>query len=325
MLLDHLYRVARPFLFRLDPERVHDLIIEHAPKLVPLAPPVERRPRWQLGRGLTVPSQVGLAAGMDKDAKALELWERLGFGYVEVGTVLPRPQKGNPKPRIKRQVKRRALINSMGFPSEGMVEVAKRLEVWKDRPLRSGRMKLGINIGKNANTSLDEAYKDYASVAARLGRYADYLAVNVSSPNTPGLRRLGRAEALKKIIGYVQQAAPRDIPVWVKLSPDAGDDELVPALEAAIAEGVAGFIATNTTRSVMHQGGVSGEPLYPLARATIHKVLEVCSGKAAVIGCGGIHYRQQVEDLIAMGCAGVQLLTGLIYEGPGLPRRVAPG
>ncbi len=317
MLLDTLYRIARPILFQLDPERVHDAMLELAPRLSPLLPrPAPSTRHYKVG-SLDCVSPVGLAAGLDKNGRGLPLWEKLGFGFAEIGTVLPQPQLGNSRPRIKRLVDRKALANSMGFPSEGQVVVAGHLEKWRGQ---LGQMKLGINLGKNKRTPLDEAHQDYASVAARLGRYADYLTVNVSSPNTPGLRKLARPEALKRILGAVRHAAPRGTPVWVKLSPDQEADELDATVEAAISEGVEGIVATNTT--AMNLGGLSGEPLYPLAQATIFRTLDQCKGRAAVIGCGGIHEATQVAKLLGRGCAGVQLLTALIYEGPGLPRQI---
>ncbi len=326
--------LVRPLLFLLDPERAHHLVLDLLERMPPAlqrglgAPPAPTGPWSLFGRPLGSP--IGLAAGLDKDARALPAWQHLGFGFVEIGTVTPRPQPGNPPPRIARLPRERALVNRMGFPSEGVEAVARRLESFRERG-RWPAIPVGANLGKNKTTPPEEAPRDYATLAARLGPLVDYLVVNVSSPNTPGLRELQLTRPLSAIVRATVEAAGK-VPVAVKLSPDLDDDALEAAVETALEAGARGFIATNTTRSRPTEasrrhpeGGYSGPALHPLARRCILKVLEVTAGRVPVIGVGGIHRPEQVADLLDRGCAAVQVYTALVYEGPGLPRRLAAG
>lgn len=323
--------LLRPILFRLDPERAHHATLALArrcPRL--LGALAGARPPAGLARpllGRTIPSPIGLAAGLDKDALALPLWERLGLGFVEVGTVTPRPQPGNPRPRVHRLPAERALINRMGFPSDGAEAVGARLEALR----AAGRwptIPVALNLGKNKDTPADDAHLDYARVAARLAPLADWLVVNVSSPNTPGLRALQAREPLLRILEATRGAAAGR-PVLLKLAPDLEPEALAEAVDLAIEGGAAGIVATNTTitRPVAHpdglpEGGLSGAPLFPLARARIAAALAAAAGRVPVIGVGGVDRPERAADLLAMGCAAVQVYTGLIYEGPGLVRRL---
>ncbi len=323
--------LLRPLLFRLDPETAHHATLGLArrfPRL--LGALAGGAPPAGLGRtllGKAIPSPIGLAAGLDKDAVALPLWERLGLGFVEVGTVTPLPQPGNPRPRVHRLPRERALINRMGFPSQGAEAIAARLE----RLRASGRwprIPVAVNLGKNKDTPAETAHDDYARLARRLGPFADWLVVNVSSPNTPGLRALQAKEPLQRIIQATRDAAP-GLPVVLKLAPDLEPEALAEAVHFAIDAGVAGVVATNTTitRPVaepagLPEGGLSGAPLYPLARGRIETALAAAGGRIPVIGVGGVDRPERAAELLALGCAAVQVYTGLIYEGPGLVRRL---
>ena len=325
-MLGLLYACARPLLFALDPERAHELSLALAARsgglarlLAPSSPQVPAR----LGE-LNLRSPLGLAAGLDKNAVALPVWEALGFGFVEVGTVTPRPQAGNPRPRVHRIKSARAIVNAMGFPNQGADAIAARLEAlhlagrWPTIPV-------GVNLGKNKDTPDADAPADYAQLAARFASLANYLVINVSSPNTPGLRALQGKDQLARILAATQAEAQAK-PVWIKLSPDLSDQALAEAAQVAHAGGAAGLIATNTTitRPVPApnlQGGFSGRPLFSLAKSRLEALLERTQG-LPVVGVGGVDSPERAADLLALGCTAVQLYTGLVYEGPGLPSRI---
>ena len=279
--------------------------------------------------GVRFPNAVGLAAGMDKNATALPAWPLMGFGFVEIGTVTARAQPGNPKPRVFRLPRQRALINRLGFNNEGAAAVARRLARWKATG-RWPRVPVGINLGKSRVTPLENAAEDYAESFRILREHGDYFAVNVSSPNTPGLRDLQAVDQLRGILRALQRENVEGKPVLVKIAPDLAEDDLDAMIAAAEGEGAAGWIATNTTidhSSVPagsdEQGGLSGEPLRP--RAT--RVLRCVAERAArpVIGVGGVDGAESAREKISAGASLVQLYTGLVYGGPGLPRRVARG
>lgn len=328
-MLGFLYACGRPLLFAMDPERAHELTLSLAAStgwlarlLAPRSPQVPAK----LGE-LELRSPVGLAAGLDKNALALPVWEALGFGFVEIGTVTPRPQVGNPRPRVHRIKRAQAIVNAMGFPNEGAEAIGARLE----RLEASGRwpkIPVGINLGKNKDTPDEEAASDYAKVAKRLSKLASYLVINVSSPNTPGLRALQGKEALAQILEATQGEA-RGRPVWIKLSPDLGDEALGEAVEVARGGGAAGLIATNTTitRPVECpelKGGFSGQPLYPLSKERITALLSL-AGDLPVVGVGGVDRPERARELLDAGCTAVQLYSGLIYQGPLLPSRINRG
>jgi dihydroorotate dehydrogenase len=287
--------------------------------------------------GLEFPNAVGLAAGFDKDARHLDIFEALGFGFVEVGTVTPKPQSGNPKPRLFRLVKDQALINRMGFNNEGMEAMARRLEKRK-----AGRLIIGVNIGKNKDTPNEEALEDYLKCFNRLYPFADYMVVNVSSPNTPGLRALQDREPLTRIMGGLLEARAALIrnghkskPLLLKIAPDLSHSQLEDVARLSLETGIDGLVISNTTLSRDHlltpestvagigSGGLSGAPLTQRAQ----EVLTYLAGKLPpgfpIIGVGGIMSAEDALERKRAGAALVQLYTGFVYGGPALVRKIA--
>ena len=336
MLLDLLWMLSRPFLFSLDAERAHRLVVGSmgsAPRLSrqilsTLAGPPAASQAVQLGP-LTLAGPLGLAAGLDKDGEAIEVWPALGFGFIEIGTVTAHAQVGNAQPRLFRLKEEGGLINRMGFNNHGSESLAGAM-----RALRaSGRwpgVPVGANIGKSKITPLEDAVEDYLISLRRLDGLVEYFTVNVSSPNTPGLRQLQSAERLKALLGAVVPAA--SVPVMVKFSPDLSDEDLAAAVEVAIESGCCAIIATNTTNSrpdntgrTGESGGLSGAPLWPLSRQRIGQILDIAGGRIPVIGVGGIRSPEQAAELLALGCTAVQLYSGIIFEGPGLINRINKG
>lgn len=323
--------IARPLLFRFPAETAHELTM----KMLGLAAAVLGRhvpvpPGKQVeSMGLRFPNAVGLAAGMDKNAVALPIWPLLGFGCVEIGTVTAQAQTGNPKPRLFRLPEQGALINRMGFNNEGAAAVARRLESWR-RSGRWPRVPVGINLGKSRVTPLDQAPEDYAQSFRTLRDYGDYFVVNVSSPNTPGLRELQAVEHLRLILRALARENAHGKPVLVKIAPDLAKEDIAEIVGAGEEEGASGWIATNTTldhRAVPpgrdQQGGLSGEPL----RVRSTEVLRLVSARATrpVIGVGGISDVASAREKLAAGACMVQLYTALVFGGPMLPRTIARG
>jgi dihydroorotate dehydrogenase len=276
-----------------------------------------------LGR-MMLRNPVGLAAGLDKDGRAVPVWAALGFGFVEVGTVTAHPQPGNPRPRLFRLEEQRALINRMGFNNQGSAVLAARL----GRLRQSGAwpsVPVGANLGKSKVTALEHAAGDYALSASRLRAHVDYFTVNVSSPNTPGLRSLQQPDELRRILAAVQEAAPeRD--VLLKLAPDLEDEALEQAIRVAVELGTAGIVAFNTTVRrpegyPEEAGGLSGPPLWPLLQQRVGSVLRA-AGRVPVVAVGGIERPEQVQELLSLGCRAIQLYTGLVFHGPSLPGRL---
>jgi dihydroorotate dehydrogenase len=326
------YRAVRPLLFTLDPERVHHLALRllgsSGGRAVaslasgvadPAAEPVELM-------GLRFRNRVGLGAGFDKDGVAIRGWAALGFGFVELGTVTPRPQPGNPRPRLLRLPADAALINRMGFNNAGADALAAR--IGDARPHLPPGFVIGVNIGRNR----DGDAGDYRVAATAVAAVADYVALNVSSPNTPGLRQLQNPDELAAIVESVAEAAPA-VPLLVKLSPDLSDAERATLVERLATVGVAGIIASNTTvtrpgirsrRLAQEHGGLSGAPLLP---ATMGAVEQSAGRGMTVVASGGIGSGADAAKLVAAGADLVQLWTGMIYAGPGLigevVRRVA--
>lgn len=330
-------RAVRPVLFRIghgDPEAAHDWTLRRLAALsrFPAALAVLRA-RYAVDAPRTVfgvrfPNPVGLAAGMDKDGVALPAWPALGFGFVEVGTVTWRAQPGNPRPRLFRLPASQAVINRMGFNNAGAVALAERLAALR-RPLG---VPLGISLGKSKVTPLDEAVADYASSYQALAPYADYLAVNVSSPNTPGLRELQDRAHLDALLSAL--VAPGGPPVLVKIAPDLTDHAVAEVLGVCADRGAAGVIATNTTlgrdglaaadrHRAGEAGGLSGRPLSARAREVVAFVHRETSGALPVIGVGGVLAPDDAARLFDAGASLVQLFTGFIYRGPGLARSIA--
>lgn len=334
-----MYGLLRRLLFRLEPERAHALAlgaIRVAGAVAPLRSllraiySVPSRPVEAFG--LTFPNAVGLAAGYDKDGLGWRGLACLGFGHLELGTVTPRPQEGNPRPRVFRLSEDRALVNRLGFPSRGAEFVAARL--LRRRP---GGPVIGVNIGKNRETPLEAAAADYVTLLERFAPLADYLVVNVSSPNTVGLRRLQAREALEALLKALAAArAPLvagrggALPLLVKLAPDLSDAELDDALDAVLAAGMDGVVATNTTLSrdglrsphARESGGLSGAPLAARSTAVIRAIHARTGGRLPIIGVGGVAGPDDVKVRLDAGASLVQVYTGLVYEGPGLVRRI---
>ncbi|WP_255683841.1 quinone-dependent dihydroorotate dehydrogenase [Alitabrizicola rongguiensis] len=316
-------------LHRLDPETAHGLSLSALRSgLVPL-PGAITSPRLRTTlAGLDLANPVGLAAGYDKNAVALAPLARAGFGFLEVGAATPRPQPGNPRPRLFRLSEDRAAINRFGFNNEGMEAIAARLV---DRPRT---LPIGLNLGANKD-SADRA-ADFARVLTICGPVADFVTVNVSSPNTEKLRDLQGPAALAALLAGVMEARAslvRPIPVFLKIAPDLTADELAGIAEVAIASGLSGIIATNTTLSrdglkSSHRGetgGLSGAPLFEKSTRILALLSQLTEGRLPLIGVGGIGSAEQAYQKIRAGAAAVQLYTALVYEGISLPSRIARG
>ncbi len=317
------YGIVRPLLFSFEPERAHRLTFGTLKRLGALG-------RWAVKApppagldvtlaGLRFPSPVGLAAGLDKDGELIPLWPAIGFGFAELGTATAHAQPGNPMPRLFRFPEHGALVNRMGFNSLGAAALARRLEASLPQPIP-----IGVNLGKSKVTPLEAASADYAESTRLLALHADYIVVNVSSPNTPGLRTLQDGDLLGEIVRAVVTVALGK-PVFVKLSPDLEQPAVADAVEKAEAAGAAGFIATNTTlarRGVrdVGAGGLSGAPLHDRAL----EVVGWLRGFTArpIIGVGGIRCPATAFAMFAAGADAIQLYTGFIYEGPALVGRI---
>jgi dihydroorotate dehydrogenase len=337
-----LYPLFRPLLFSVDSERAHQLALDAlkvlqaaTPSLSPLSDTRLSQTLW----GLHFPNPVGLAAGYDKNAAVPLAWSALGFGFAELGTITAKAQPGNPKPRIFRLEQDAALINRLGFNNDGATAVAQRLRHLLPS-YRSHPIPLGFNIGKSKVTPLEEANNDYLESLERLFAFADYLVVNVSSPNTPDLRKLQESERLGQLLETLHkknqqlatQAHRPPKPLLVKIAPDLTDTEVIEVARVAQAVGVAGLIATNTTiarptlRSPIHEeGGLSGRPLASRATEVLRVLFRAVEGKLPLIGVGGIFSAEDAYARIRAGASLIQVYTGLIYEGPLLPRRIVHG
>ncbi|MFA9201277.1 MAG: quinone-dependent dihydroorotate dehydrogenase [Cypionkella sp.] len=317
-----LYRLAAPALFALDPERAHRLTISALKALPALTPPAAGPLATEVA-GLRFANPVGLAAGFDKDAEVPDAMLGLGFGFVEVGSITPRPQPGNPRPRLFRLVEDRAVINRMGFNNRGADAARERLV------RRARRGIVGANIG--ANKDSPDRIADYLAGIAAFAPLADYLTVNVSSPNTPGLRGLqaeGELEALLSAIAAARTA--RTPPVFLKVAPDLAEGDHARIVRAALDHGIAGLIVANTTvsrpalrsRHAGEVGGLSGAPLRDLALAQLRRFRAASGGALPLIGVGGIAGAEDAWARIRAGASLVQLYSALVYEGPGLARRI---
>ncbi|WP_018587804.1 quinone-dependent dihydroorotate dehydrogenase [Salinispora arenicola] len=328
-------RVVRPTLFRLkggDAEAAHEFAVRRLAGLarMPAALAVLRArygvsaPRMVFG--LRFPNPVGLAAGMDKDGLALPAWPALGFGFVEVGTVTAHPQPGNPRPRLFRLPDSGAVVNRMGFNNAGAGALAARLAALP-RPLG---VPLGISLGKSRITPLEEAVEDYQTSYRALREYGDYFAVNVSSPNTPGLRELQDRAHLDALLA----ALVGEKPILVKIAPDLPEPAIAELLEVCLARGVAGVIATNTTLARdglapadqaggAEAGGLSGRPLADRAREVVAFVHRETDGRLPIVGVGGIVTPDDAGRMFDAGASLVQLYTGFVYRGPALVRAAA--
>lgn len=313
--------LLRPLLFRLEAESVHNLALWAVARGLVLCKLVND-PRLAVeAMGLRFANPLGLAAGFDKNAVALRHWQGLGFGFVEIGTVTPVAQPGNPKPRLFRLPDDQAIINRMGFNNEGIAPVAKRLAATKCG------IPVGVNLGANKSTPTDEAWRDYETSFRACHELGDYFVVNVSSPNTPGLRSLQNRDGIAQIVDAMK-AINATKPILVKIAPDLEKTDLIDVVETALAGGCAGIIASNTTISrpnltmnTGEVGGLSGAPLRGLSNQTLKAVKSVVGDRGIVIGVGGIFDASDVIEKMKIGASLVQLYTGWIYGGPTtLPR-----
>ncbi len=322
-------QLLRPLLFCLDAEAVHHLAINTLATFGPLLRPFKPAPDRRLARnvfGVDFPNPVGLAAGFDKNAVALAAWDALGFGFAEVGTITARPQPGNPRPRIFRVPEVSGLINCLGFNNDGCDVVASRLQRLYDHK-RWPRIPIGINLGKSKVTPLDEATNDYLLSFERLMHYGDYFVLNVSSPNTPGLRLLQDRSALDDLLGAIQRRNSRARPVLVKIAPDLDWASIEEIIALAHEHRIAGLIATNTTIDQSQvpeprrtQGGLSGLPLRARATEVVRFIAE--RTELPVIGVGGVFSADDALEKFDAGATLIQIYTGFIYEGPGLVRKI---
>ena len=330
--------LIKPLLFLFQPERAHYLVADvlkflmKIPGMKSLFRAMYSLKNSKLERvvfGIKFPNPVGLAAGFDKNALLIDEFAELGFGFIEIGTVTPKPQEGNPKPRLFRLVKDEAIINRMGFNNDG-------LEVIKDRLLkRKSQVIVGGNLGKNKVTPNEEADEDYKKGFEALFDVVDYFVVNVSSPNTPNLRALQEKEPLKKLLSSLQalnamKKSPK--PILLKIAPDLSDDQLDDVIEIVLETNLAGVIATNTTLNreglvsakelIEQAGGLSGKPLKSRSTEVISYLHQKSKGKFPIIGVGGIYSAEDALEKIVAGASLVQLYSGFIYEGPGLIKKI---
>jgi dihydroorotate dehydrogenase len=363
-----MYPLLRSLLFKIDPELTHALTL----RLVGLTGRIPPS-RWMLEKmftpparpvqafGLTFRNPVGLAAGYDKDCESMAGLSALGFGHLELGTVTPRPQPGNPKPRVFRLIEEEGVINRMGFPGRGMEYAAMSLRAAgfgrRGNPPANGRLPrdgvsirkerystshpvndtiVGINLGKNKDTPLENAAEDYIALMRTFAPLADYLAINISSPNTVGLRRLQGREMLEGLLGAIaeeRRISKVECPILVKIAPDLTDEELDDAVGAILDSGMDGIIATNTTLSReglgsplrVETGGLSGRPLTGLSDSVLKKVLARVNARVPVVAVGGIMSPDDAKRKLDLGATLVQVYTGMIYAGPGLVKRIVEG
>lgn len=334
-----LYDLARPLLFSLDPERAHDLALRSldlAQRFGLLTPPAATQ---QLSArpvmGLSFPNPVGLAAGLDKNAAHIPGLAALGFGFIEVGTVTPRPQPGNPRPRLFRLPGADALINRMGFNNGGVDTLLSNVRASGHHGI------LGINIGKNFDTPIERAADDYLACFRRVHGLASYVTVNISSPNTKNLRQLQGAAELRALLGALArlrdecgQAQQRHIPIAVKIAPDLSQGELDDVADILLSEGMDAVIATNTTLSragvegqprADETGGLSGRPLRDRSLAVVDHLAQRLHGRLPIIGVGGISDAASARAMLAAGASLIQVYSALIYRGPGLVEEICQG
>ena len=333
-----MYRALRPLLFALPPELAHKLALAALRGFG--AWPGRASPTGSGTEllGLSFPNRIGLAAGLDKDATATAGLARLGFGFLEVGTVTPRPQPGNPKPRLFRLKEDSALVNRMGFNSAGADAVVANLRRLRDRVA----VPVGVNIGKNRATPVEAAVGDYRACLATVCDIADYIVVNLSSPNTPGLRDLQAAEAARVLVGELiaerqrlsAERVQKSPPLFVKIAPDLAPAGLEATVAAALQAGADGIVATNTTVSrpaslrstqATESGGLSGRPLFPLALEAVRRTRDVAGEGPVIIGVGGIANAADAAAMFEAGADLVQVYSALVFEGPALVRRIAGG
>ena len=334
-----LYRLIRPLAFLFEAERAHRATIAGLKRMPPREPPAFPRTLHSTVAGLDFPSPVGLAAGFDKDAEVAEAMLALGFGFVEVGTLTPRPQPGNPGPRLFRLREDRGVINRLGFNNQGQGDAFDRLQ-------RSRRGTVGVNIGANKDSA--DRIADYAAGVRAMAPVASYLAINISSPNTPGLRGLQDQGALDELLAAIAEARPAggpprpdagsgprpaSPPVFLKVAPDLGPGDPERIVRAAVDHGIDALIVANTTvsrpplksRHSGEAGGLSGQPLKALALDALRRFRSASGGQLPLVGVGALASADDAWARIRAGASLVQLYTGLVYEGPGVAQRIALG
>ncbi len=331
-----LYRLARTGFFQLDAEKAHDLAIQNFKRLN--GTPLDLFYRQQLPHrpvecmGITFRNPVGLAAGLDKNGECIEAFDAMGFGFVEVGTVTPRPQSGNDKPRIFRLLEAEGIINRMGFNNQGVDNLIENVKRAKFDCV------LGINIGKNKDTPIEKGTEDYLICMEKVYQYAGYIAVNISSPNTPGLRTLQYGEALDELLSSLKEKQAelhekhgKYVPVALKIAPDLTDDEIKQICQSLIQHNIDGVIATNTTldRTIVEgmkhaneMGGLSGRPVQLRSTEVVRLLHQELGDKLPIIGVGGIDSYVAAKEKMMAGAKLVQVYTGFIYHGPGLVKDI---
>jgi dihydroorotate dehydrogenase len=333
-----MYRLIKPIFFKFDPEKVHHFVVKRLKwfhERFPLGQTILRSSFDVKVKGLErevfgikFKNPVGLAAGFDKNGEYIEALSDIGFGFIEVGTVTPLPQPGNDKPRMFRLEADKAIINRMGFNNKGVDTLAERLRLLKSK---NSEIVIGGNIGKNKNTPNEDAVSDYIKCFDRLHEVVDYFVVNVSSPNTPGLRALQEKEPLMDLLNTLEKRNQQNSvkrPILLKIAPDLTNEQLDDIVEIVLETEIAGVIATNTTVDrnglysedtlVKETGGLSGKPLTQRSTEVIRYLSQKSNKAFPIIGVGGIHSPQDAKDKMDAGAALVQLYTGFIYEGPGL-------
>ena len=326
-----MYHLLRSVIFKLDPEKAHQLTITLLNKGVrKKMTPIVSQPQQIFG--LNFPNRIGVAAGFDKNGDCIDALLSLGFGFVEVGTVTPLPQEGNPKPRVFRLISAKAVINRMGFNNKGVDYLVERLKARQVPGI------VGVNIGKNKETSNERAHRDYVTCLRKVYAYADYIVINISSPNTPGLRDLQSETYLTELLGAInesrqdlQKTHKKRVPLLVKISPDFSHADLPGFVTVVLKHQIDGIIATNTTLSregvtdlpnATEEGGLSGKPLFERSTQMIRELKKIAPS-LSIIGVGGVDSIDSARAKFDAGASLVQLYTGLVYEGPELIKKLA--
>jgi dihydroorotate dehydrogenase len=333
------YKLIRPALFRLQPEIAHHLTLAGLQALGRLGKlnPLRRSPKGSARTvmGLNFPNPLGLAAGLDKNGDCIEGLAALGFGFIEIGTVTPRPQIGNLPPRLFRLPEAEAIINRMGFNNKGVDHLLRRIEQTRYQGI------LGVNIGKNRDTPVERALDDYLACLRKVYAHAGYVTVNISSPNTPGLRTLQTGENLDQLLlglaaerESLAQRHGRRVPLAVKIAPDLEPSDIEAIADALVRHGIDAVIATNTTASRegveglphgQESGGLSGRPVFAKSTEVVRRLSQALQGKLPIIACGGIFSVEDARAKLDAGASLVQIYTGLIYRGPKLVSEIVRG
>jgi dihydroorotate dehydrogenase len=349
-----MYKIIRSILFLFPPEWTHYFSMNSLKLFCSLGfkrmitsmfePGTKNNIQYSLFN-IQLKNPVGLGAGFDKNAKYLNELEALGFGFVEIGTVTPLPQAGNSKPRLFRLPKDKALVNRMGFNNDGVEAVAKRLEKWQNKkgsrlPTLDSRLIIGGNIGKNKTTPNEDAWKDYDTCFIALHPYVDFFVVNVSSPNTPGLRELQEKDSLKKILTNLQQLNKEQNasrPILLKIAPDLSDKQIGDVVDLALEIKLDGIVAANTTISreslltpvsrlqAIDVGGLSGKPLQKRSTEIVKYISQKTNGKVPIIASGGVFTAIDAKEKLDAGASLVEVWTGFIYEGPAIVKKICRG